>query len=107
MNATSASPVELTAGDVARLRNCDRKTAWRWLRQLERQHGPTVVMRRGNRMVTTLAALERVAPDTIAKRTDDRVRDLEQRIAVLEGITAEQTRQLQRLAEAWADPRRR
>lgn len=84
MTAAASPAGELTAGDVARLRGISRKTAYRWLVQLEAKYGPRVVSRRGNRLVTTLSALEGLAPALETERTLDRIRDLEARYAEIE-----------------------
>jgi DNA-binding IclR family transcriptional regulator len=52
----------LGTADVARLLGVHRATAHRWLAELERRHGPTVVARAGRKLFTTREALQRVAP---------------------------------------------
>lgn len=78
------SAPELSATDIATARGWSRTTAWRWLCQLEKQFGPTVVARRGRRLFTTAAALARVAPTLGFERLRTRVDDHEQRIEQLE-----------------------
>lgn len=90
MNASA----ELSTSDIARARGCDPATARRWLVQLEAKHGPTVVARRGRKLFTTVAALERVVPTWRSQPDDaDRVRALEERVEELEAF--------QRKALAW------
>jgi glutathione S-transferase len=73
---------EIGVTQLAAARGISRWTARRWLQALEAQWGPRVVTRRGRRMVTTDAALARVAPWAGADAaTDRRLRALERRVA--------------------------
>lgn len=75
---------ELTSGDVAKRNGIDRKTAYRWLRALHEEYGPSVVSRRGKRgvYVTTEDAFARVAVLTAKKAAEERrMREVEERLA--------------------------
>lgn len=52
----------LFAADIARMRGVSRTTAFRWLRAVEKEHGPTVVGRIGNRRYVTRASMMTIAP---------------------------------------------
>jgi hypothetical protein len=68
--------------DVAKLRGMPLSTARKWLAELEREHGKSVVRRRGNRLWTTERALERIEPGSVAASehaTQARLRALERR----------------------------
>lgn len=75
---------ELTTGDIARRNGIDRKTAYRWMRAIHEEHGPTVVSRRGKRgvYVTTEDAFTRIAVLGSARdlKNEDRIARLEQRL---------------------------
>lgn len=78
--------IELSVADVARIHGISRITAWRWMRRLHEQHGPSVVCKRGRVYVTTQEAFEKV---TAHKRPNDdalvrRIRILEERQLVSE-----------------------
>jgi hypothetical protein len=78
---------ELRTADIARRHGVDRKTAYRWLLQIEKQYGSRVVARRGRRgvLVTTEEAFASVAPLVASReREDRRLRELEERVAELE-----------------------
>ena len=69
------------------------RSAQRWLVQLEKQHGPSVVGRVGNRPYTTTGALEKIAPtwrgpdrdfERRLKDCEDTIDDLSRRLRVLE-----------------------
>lgn len=75
---------ELKAADIAARHNVDRKTAYRWMLELERKYGSRVIARRGKRgvLVTTEDAFAAVAPLAASKAKEDRrIRDLEERMA--------------------------
>jgi hypothetical protein len=93
---------ELTAADIARWRGCSRATAWRWLRDLEAEHGPTVVARRGKNgryLYTTYAALAKVAPVPLDPNVERRLQDLEKRLADEERRSNAHARELSDLRE--------
>lgn len=74
---------ELKVADVAARHGVDRKTAYRWLVEIEAKYGPRVVARRGRRgvLVTTEDAFASVAPLVAGKAKDERrLRELEERI---------------------------
>jgi hypothetical protein len=48
--------------DVAKLRSLSVSGARKWLVALEREHGPRIVRRNGNRLWTTERALARIEP---------------------------------------------
>lgn len=98
---------ELRAADIARSHKIDRKTAYRWLKAIHEQLGPSVVARRGKRgiYVTTEDAFARVAP-IVARRTAEerRIRELEERMADAEKRMDGQSVELaefRRRAAAW------
>jgi len=71
---------ELSVADIARRHDVDRKTAYRWLVEIEKKYGPSVVGRRGKRGVlfTTEDAFARVAPLVASRsREDQRISRLE------------------------------
>lgn len=75
---------ELKAADIAARHNVDRKTAYRWMLELERKYGSRVIARRGKRgvLVTTEDAFAAVAPLAASKAKEDRrIKDLEERMA--------------------------
>lgn len=102
---------ELKAADLARRHGVDRKTAYRWLVQLEAKYGAKVVARRGKRgvLVTTEDAFAEVAPLVAEKARDDRrIRELEERLADAETRAdkhardiADLTRQFRQLSFSW------
>jgi hypothetical protein len=68
--------------DVARLLGVHRVTAYRWLAELERRHGPAVVARAGRKLFTTREALGRALPiaaDAGARPPLERLVELELR----------------------------
>lgn len=78
---------ELKAADIAARHGVDRKTAYRWMLELERKFGSRVIARRGKRgvLVTTEDAFAAVAPLAASKAKEDRrIKDLEERIADIE-----------------------
>lgn len=75
---------ELKVADIARRHGVDRKTAYRWLVEIEKECGPSVVGRRGKRGVlfTTEDAFAKVAPLVAQRAVEERrVKDLEERMA--------------------------
>lgn len=74
---------ELKAADIARRHGVSRVTAYRWLVEIERKYGASVVARRGKRgdLVTTEDAFAKVAP-LVAERSleERRVKELEERV---------------------------
>lgn len=72
---------ELKASDIAKLHGIHRQTAYRWLVELEKKFGPTIVGRRGKKGVlfTTADALASVAP--LARGI---MHDLQTRVGALE-----------------------
>lgn len=75
---------ELKVADVAERHGVDRKTAYRWLVEIEAKYGSRVVARRGRRgvLVTTEDAFSAVAPLAASKAKDDRrFKDLVERVA--------------------------
>lgn len=75
---------ELKAADIAARHGVDRKTAYRWMVELEGKYGAKVIGRRGRRGVlfTTEDAFAAVAPLCASKAKEDRrIRELEQRMA--------------------------
>lgn len=75
---------ELKAADIAARHDVDRKTAYRWMLELERKYGSRVIARRGKRgvLVTTEDAFAAVAPLAASKAKEDRrIKDLEERMA--------------------------
>lgn len=98
---------ELRTIDVAKANQIDRKTAYRWLKEIHEAYGPSVVSRRGKRgiFVTTEEGFSRVAAlvrqKAIAER---RVRDLEERMEDAEKRLDKQAAELaefKRRAAAW------
>lgn len=78
---------ELKVCDVAERHGVDRRTAYRWLCELEEKYGSRVIGRRGRRGVlfTTEDAMASVAPLCASKAKDDRrIRDIEERVADIE-----------------------
>ena len=75
---------ELGSIDIAERNGIDRRTAYRWLKAIHEEYGPSVVARRGKRgvFVTTEDAFARVAP-LVASRAaaDRRLREVEERMA--------------------------
>lgn len=98
---------EVTCEDIAKARGWHRTTAWRWLRELEKKHGPTVVSRRGNRLFTTRAALASVAiglSDEERTRLDRRMPRLEARMATVErelSMVKKELREFRRKSYEW------
>jgi hypothetical protein len=98
---------EVCAQDIANWYGWSRWKAWRWLVALERQHGADVVYRRGRKLFTTRAGLERVAatkPPEIDSRIERRLADLEAKAreqdARLDGISRDQI-EFRRKAREW------
>jgi len=70
----------VSTATIARIRGCDRVTAWRWLKSLH----PDQVTRRGRLLGLTRAQLEAlVAP--IDDRIERRLLDLEEETEIAEG----------------------
>ena len=102
---------ELKVVDVAERHGVDRKTAYRWLVELERKFGPRVIGRRGRRGVlfTTEDAMASVAPLCASKAKDDRrfqeledrVTDAETRADKAAAELSAMKRQVAQLAFAW------
>jgi DNA invertase Pin-like site-specific DNA recombinase len=67
--------------EIARLLGIHRVTAYRWMTNLERRHGPTIIARAGRRLFTTLEALAKVLPLERAsvREPADRLKELEER----------------------------
>ena len=84
---------ELKVADVAERHGVDRKTAYRWLCEIEQKFGARVVTRRGKRgvLVTTEDAFAAVAPLCASKAKDDRrFKELEERVTDAE-VRADKT----------------
>lgn len=98
---------ELRAIDIAKANGIDRKTAYRWLKEIHEAYGPGVVARRGKRgiYVTTEDAFAKVAPIVRQKAVEERrVRDLEERVLDAEKRLDKQALELaefRRKAAAW------
>lgn len=95
----SAQGRMLFASDIAKERarlSPDRpitvRSAQRWLAALEKEHGAAVVGRIGNRLYTTVAALEKVAP-----RWRGPEGDFEQRLKDCEDTIDHLSREVKRL----------
>lgn len=74
---------ELKASDIAERRGISRITAYRWLVELEKRYGPSVVGRRGKRgiLFTTEEAFAKVAPAVTERYVGERrMQDLEDRM---------------------------
>lgn len=75
----------MSAGDVmgsaeiAKAFGCSIWTARRWLLEMERKHGSTVVGRRGRALFTTRLAFEQIAPRALGERKQ--IAELQQRAA--------------------------
>lgn len=78
---------ELTTGDLATRHNVDRKTAYRWMKAVHAEFGPTVVSRRGKRgiFVTTEDAWQRVQVLVKLRQAEEQWKqDVELRLQILE-----------------------
>lgn len=101
---------ELSVSDIAKMRGVSRKTAWRWLCQLEKKYGPSVIGRRGKKGVlfTTRSAMEKIAPlakndegfERRCKDLEERLDDAERRADKQAEVISELTRQLESLRRA-------
>ncbi len=102
---------ELKVSDLAKRHGVNRKTAYRWLVEIERKYGASVVGRRGKRgdLFTTEDAFAQVAPLVASRSAEDkRLRDMEERIDDVEKRTDKQSeaiadlrREFQALASRW------
>jgi hypothetical protein len=83
----------LYAKDIARLRGVTVRTARRWLKDLERLHGPQVVGRVGVKVLfTTTEALAVVCPAIADQsRQEARLADVERRLAEVEELMRRRT----------------
>jgi len=98
---------ELKVADIARRHGVDRSTAYRWMIEIEKRHGPTVIGRRGKRGVlfTTEDAFATVAPlvadrsymERMVKELTERLDDTDRRTDKLAAEVAE----FRRLAARW------
>lgn len=77
---------ELKVSDIARRHHISRMTAYRWMVEIEKKHGPAVVGRRGKRgvLITTEDAWMAVAPLVRGLLTE-----IEERIEKIEEHQAE------------------
>lgn len=95
--------IEITASDIAEVRNWSRWKAWRYLRALEAKHGSRVVKRRGRVLYTTAEGLKVVA-EPWTPPTDPRVL---RRLAALEGRADESEGRINGLANEIGEFRRK
>lgn len=110
----SASPVLLSTTQVAKMCGIDRKTAYRWMRAVERKQrrsaGHSVVVRCGRRLCTTMAGLQRLLPPMGATEDEQETVDRDERIAMLEKEIVRLERsfriEIERLAAKFSDPLR-
>lgn len=94
-------PSELTTADIARLRGVTRQAARNWLVDLEREHGPTVVGRRGRSLYTTHEALEKVCPGLSREhRFEPRMAKMHERMTALEFRHDALVREVQQLRDS-------
>ncbi len=56
----------LTSSQLAIKLGVDRKTAWSWIRELERKFGERCIVRRGNRRMVTMSSITQVACPAMA-----------------------------------------
>lgn len=94
---------ELKVSDIARLHGISRMTAYRWLVELEKKYGSSVVGRRGKRGVlfTTEDAIAAVAPLARGLMSDIKTRlgaieEKQEDAAVLATKTAQRVSNLER-----------
>jgi transposase-like protein len=95
---------EVKTTTIARRHGVSRQTAYRWLRDLEKAHGPAIVARRGKRgvFVTTEDAFSKAAPIVEDHSEEDRryteiferINDLETRCDKLASRVSELERKL-------------
>ncbi len=92
---------ELKVADIARRHGVDRKTAYRWMVEIERTHGARVIGRRGKRgiLFTTEDAFAQVAPLVASRAADERrIRELEERVIDAERRADKQAEELSNLS---------
>lgn len=98
---------ELRSADIAKANGIDRKTAYRWMKEIHEVYGPSVVCRRGKRgiYVTTEDAFAKVAAIVREQAVKERrVRDLEERVEDAEKRLDKQAQEIaefRRKAAAW------
>lgn len=96
----------LSVADVARLRKCDRTTAWRWLKTLEREHGAKL-FRQNRTLFIDPAALRLIVaalPARNERRMAQQIDGLRRRVGELElrqKRTDEALREFRKLAHEW------
>ena len=74
---------ELKVSDIAERHQISRMTAYRWMIEIERKHGPSVIGRRGKRgvLITTEDAWMAVAPlvRNLLTEIEERIEKIEER----------------------------
>lgn len=100
---------ELGSTDIAKLQGVSRTTAYRWLVELEKKYGPSVVGRRGKcgDLVTTRSAFEKSAPLAEGNnKLERRFKDLEERLADAETRADKQAETISELRRRVSDLQR-
>ncbi len=96
----------LTVADVARIRGCDRVTAWRLLKQLERDHGVKLIKERRTIYVDreSVAVIVAAEPARKSRRMEQQIGQLRRRLEAVEAkqkATDAELRAFRKMAHEW------